>query len=506
MSTSPEYIVLTAQDVQDRVKSPTENDCACVEDGRILRQDCAWVEDGRVLAGNNQGSAAYYQQVALHTLDLSAGYQLAFNPLADNGVVVLNPAAGALLRAYQAPALLGNQAHQMTGARPAAVEAADRLAALGLLQACDRPTPVLQRQAAHTLTAWLHVTNACNLRCAYCYVSKNEEQMNEAVGRQAIEAIVRSAQRHGMRGMRLKYAGGEASLNFRLITTLHTYAQALAESHGLELDGVVLSNGVGWGERKIAALQQLGLGLMISLDGVGVYHDVQRPFIGGQGSFAAVERSLERLQALGVTPSISITISNQNAAGLAETVAYLLARQLPFTFNFYRETHQAVATADLALQDERIIAGVKAALEVIEHNLPPYNLVDTLLDLTRLDALHEHTCGVGHSYMVINHHGGVAKCHMHLEDTVADVTADDPLQLIRLNTIGIQNLPVTEKAGCRDCEWRYWCAGGCPALTYRVMGRFDVKSPNCRIYKALFPEILRLEGLRILRYSGYLTA
>ncbi len=47
-----------------------------------------------------------------------------------------------------------------------------------------------------------------------------------------------------------------------------------------------------------------------------------------------------------------------------------------------------------------------------------------------------------------------------------------------------------------------WCAGGCPALTYRVTGRFDVRSPNCRIYQALFPEVLRLEGLRLLQYAG----
>lgn len=506
MPTSSQYVILTAQGLQVQVKSPTENDCACIEDGRTLRQDCTCVEDGRMLVSNGQRETAHYQQGALHIIELAGGYRLAFNPLADIDVVVLNPAAHELLRAFRNPRPLQGRVAHLADEQPGVTEAAGRLVELGLLQACHQPTPVLQPQAAHTLTAWLHVTNACNLRCTYCYVSKDEEQMDEAVGRQAIEAIVRSAQRHGMKGIRLKYAGGEASLNLSLITTLHTYAQTLAEDNNLDLAGVVLSNGVGWGERKIAALQRLGLELMISLDGVRAYHDKQRPFIGGRGSFQAVEHSLDRLQALGVIPSISITISNQSAPGLAETVAYLLARRLPFTFNFYRETSQADASADLALQDARIITGVKAALAVIEQNLPPYNLVDTLLDLTRLDALHEHTCGVGHSYMVINHHGGVAKCHMHLADTVADVTADDPLQLIRLDTIGIQNLPVTEKAGCRDCEWRYWCAGGCPALTYRVMGRFDVKSPNCRIYKALFPEILRLEGLRILRYSGHLTA
>ena len=65
----------------------------------------------------------------------------------------------------------------------------------------------------------------------------------------------------------------------------------------------------------------------------------------------------------------------------------------------------------------------------------------------------------------------------------------------------MQNLAVEEKEGCRTCEWRYWCAGGCPLVTYKVTGRNDVKSPNCNIYKALFPAALRLEALRLLKYA-----
>ncbi|MCD6289306.1 MAG: hypothetical protein J7M34_02290 [Anaerolineae bacterium] len=37
-------------------------------------------------------------------------------------------------------------------------------------------------------------------------------------------------------------------------------------------------------------------------------------------------------------------------------------------------------------------------------------------------------------------------------------------------------------------------------VTYRVTGRYDVKSPYCNIYRALFPEVLRLEALHLLKY------
>jgi uncharacterized protein len=91
---------------------------------------------------------------------------------------------------------------------------------------------------------------------------------------------------------------------------------------------------------------------------------------------------------------------------------------------------------------------------------------------------------------------------MELERPVTDVYAADPLGVVRADTIGVRNLGVHEKQGCRDCDWRLWCAGGCAIATFRATGRYDIQSPNCGIYKALYPEALRLEGLRILKYGA----
>ena len=90
---------------------------------------------------------------------------------------------------------------------------------------------------------------------------------------------------------------------------------------------------------------------------------------------------------------------------------------------------------------------------------------------------------------------------MQIHKPLTDLDAADPLALIRADQGGIQNLPVMEKEGCKTCEWKHWCTGGCPLETHRVTGRYDVKSPNCNIYKALFPEALRLEGLRLWKYQ-----
>ena len=468
-------------------------DCACGDDG--------FVPSGMTLPPPAPGTR--FLSGSLFTARLTGDLHLAFDSRhRDLGVVVLNRPTRNLLQAFASPRTLQEGA-DLVDKHPEALRTARELVALGLLTpAGTTPTPSPFDNQPQTLTAWLHVSNQCNLRCDYCYVNKTPDEMELATGREAINAIFRSATNNNFRKVKIKYAGGEASLNFPLVLALQQHAQSLAAQHNLALDSVILSNGVAWSSRMIAALKAHDLRLMISLDGIGEFHDRQRQFSSGHGSFTHVERTLDRLAVAGVVPSISITVSNRNLAGLPQVLDYVLQRQLPFTLNFFRENECAVSFTDLTYQDEAIIAAMQAAFAVIEANLPPHSLLGALVDRARLDTMHNRTCGVGQSYLVIDQNGGIAKCHMEIEQTVTDIQAADPLQLIRLDQVGIQNLPAEEKEGCRDCEWQYWCAGGCPALTYRATGRFDIKSPNCRIYKALFPEVLRLEGLRLLKYSG----
>ncbi len=471
--------------------------------GERLDDDCACPDSG-LAAGSGRpvfdSDLPWQTTPALHRAPLPDDHSLAFNPPGPAGVVVLNEAARRVLDAYARPRLPAEVAPALPALRPPDVlDASRQLAALGLLQ----PSGLLQpagRPEPQTLTAWLHVTNACNLRCTYCYLNKTNAAMDEATGRAAVEAVFRSARHHGFRAVKLKYAGGEATLNFPLVRALHAYARALAAAQGLALREVVLSNGVGLTPAMLEFLRAEGVRLMISLDGVGAAHDAQRIFANGRGSFMSVAHSLDRALAHGVRPHLSITVTARNAGALAEAVAFALDRELLFNLNFFREND--CAAADLRADEAALLAGMRQALAVIEARLPRASLLASLVDRASFAAPHDRACGAGHSYLVIDERGGVARCQMEIEKTVADVFAEDPLGLVRAVDAGFQNIAVNEKEGCRDCEWRYWCAGGCPLLTFKATGRNDVKSPNCHIYKALYPEVLRLEGLRLLRWHA----
>lgn len=421
---------------------------------------------------------------ALQRLPLDERYAVAFVPSFSH-VVVINAATWHLLQGLPA------QDHQDTAVAAVITECYHSGLLIGAEEQTYHPT------RANTLIAWLHVTRACNLRCTYCYLAPSGETMTEATGYHVVDAIFRSARAEGFTQVQLKYAGGEATLNLQRVAAIHRYACARGQALGISVTGRLLSNGTTLTNRRLALIAELGLQLMVSLDGLPSNSAPQRPTINGQASTVAALAGIERALACGLQPTVSVTITPASASGLPQLIAQLLTYQLPFTLNFARPTQsgQPMGLAD----EERIIQGMRAAYAVIATQPPRHSLLGTLLDRTNLGARHDQPCAVGTHYLVFDPQGRVAPCQMTITEPITDAHAANPLALVRADQRGVQNLSVTHKEACQACPWRYWCAGGCALVTHRATGRYDARSPNCRIYQALYPDLLRLEGLRLLQ-------
>jgi uncharacterized protein len=427
------------------------------------------------------------------------------NPVGSGQLAVVDAQALHLLEQFRTPTLPSDVSRKASMNSSESVEEIVRLFyRLGfLVDLHQRSTN--QKDEVSTLSAWLHITNACNLRCHYCYLDKTNESMTDDIAQRSVDALLRSARKYDFKRITLKYAGGEASLNLTRVLAIHDYATQQAQQDAISLRASIFSNGVILSQRTIEEFKARQIGVTISLDGIGAYHDNQRPFLHGQASFRYVDRTISRLLANDVVPYISVTVSRRNLAGLPELMQYLLQHDLPFTISYYRDNECSTHIRDLQFEEEEMIAAMRNAFSVIEQHLPGRCLLGSLVDKANLHTMHDHTCGMGHNYLVIDQKGGIAKCHADIKQTVTTIDVEDPLLLIRNDTSGVQNYSVDEKEGCRTCDWRYWCSGGCPMLTYRMTGRSDIKSPNCNIYKALFPEVLRLEALRLLKYTVPIT-
>lgn len=354
-----------------------------------------------------------------------------------------------------------------------------------------------------TLYAWLHITDRCNLRCVYCYLPHNSIDMSLETGQRTIDATFHSALLHGFKQVFFKYSGGEPLLCFSIVKELHRYAKERAAFHNLSVDGIILSNGTLIALDIINDIKELNLKLVISLDGTRFYHNKQRSYMDNErGSFDNVAEGIKQAKEYGILPHISITITSQNLVGLPELIVWILEEDLPFKLNFYRGNVDSCNYHKLIPNDEDLIDGMLRVYEVIEQNLPQRNLLSSLIDHGNLSAPHRLPCSVGKNYLVFDSLGKIKKCQMQIGAPLTSTDVFDPLMIVQNNDKGIQNVSVDEKEGCQNCEWRYWCAGGCPLLTFRATGRYNTKSPYCYVYKTLYPSVLQLANLQSLKYPS----
>lgn len=464
----------------DLTTDTLSNDCACPE------------PSGNFMAPINRDSLYFAPSDSL-IIQLPNGFSLLFFTQMSRGPIVVNDA---VLQRYlsfvnNCKTLQEDIDYQLAGQGVlSTIEDTQRFAKIDSL-------------TLQSLTAWLHITNACNLDCPYCYVQKSNARMNWETGVSALRTLVNTVKQNKFKTLKLKYAGGEAILHYKLIQQLHDEAKLLTSASGIDLQEVILSNGVSIKPEFADWLNQSKVKLSVSIDGVGIIHDQQRPMKDGTPTFYRIERTLDKtLLPRGIQPNVTVTVTSLNAKYISEIVKWILERELPFSLNFYRENVLSKSRSELALEEEEVIEGMQNAYAEIEKNLPTYPFLSGLLDRVQVQP-HTHTCSVGKNYVVITHTGKLSQCQMHQDYALADLT-DDPEVLPLIASGPIQNISVNKKHKCQQCTFRYQCTGGCPLETYRATGRWDLQSPNCNIYQTLYPQALRLEGLRLMKIHHYL--
>lgn len=348
-------------------------------------------------------------------------------------------------------------------------------------------------ETAAPLESWLYLTRACNLVCAHCFVSKDMRRMSLETGLQAVDRLFELAEAHGHPEVKIKYAGGEPTMNWELIPALHERAKFRAQETGLRLNEVLITNATLLNHERLQFIKEEGFGLSISLDGFGEGHDRQRPVRNGNPTFERVFRSVLLALEAGLKPYLITTITRLNVDEVPALVAFALEHRLMLNLNFYRP-HDLTDT--LAADNASLTRALQEALKVIEANLPDYNFMEGLIDRSNFGAAHQHVCGAGRNYLSIDTDGSVLPCHMLTGYNLPGI----PLQMLESPRFDdFPNPPIDHRNGCNTCEWRYWCAGGCPIHAKNVTGSSNVSSPYCSVYKTIYPELVRLQALQLLQ-------
>lgn len=493
------HVLLPNHHSLDHFTTECECDCDTCDGGDYsLREDAACAAlQGAAAPHPALNPAVPLRRVDdLHFAPQGSGYTLVRSPQASSAFALLQPAARRLLDAFAQPRLPGEWQD------PLAAESIRRLYQGGFLQAATAVAPAVAPALAppkitQSLQAWLFLTRACNLACAHCFVDKDPHRMDETTGRQAVRRLFHLAQEQHYPRLSLKYAGGEPTLRWALLQNLHTLAQQLAADTGVGLKESLVTNGLALDAARLQYLKDARIHLAISLDGFGAGHDRMRPTKNGAPSFDRVLHNLRLALSLGLHPGLTITLTRLNLPDLPAFTRFALENDLDFNLNFYRPSQPGDPLMP-SLQD--LTHAILQSFAVIRQNLPARPIFQRLLDRSNFGFAHQHACSAGRHYLSIDTDGRALPCHM----LTGGYAPAQPQNLADATPAfaDFSAAPVTERSGCQECEWRSFCGGGCPLLAKALHGAAGTPSPYCSVYKALFPELLQLEALRLQRFPA----
>ncbi|NOZ94689.1 MAG: radical SAM protein [Acidobacteria bacterium] len=140
-------------------------------------------------------------------------------------------------------------------------------------------------------------TEACNLRCVYCYQGHEPKRMSPEIRRSVLAMLERLAGKDDIHRLHIDWYGGEPLAAWPIMVEIGEAAQRLAALSRKRLSMSMTTNGTLLTRERIERLTAWGCtDYQITLDGPPLEHDLRRVSLGGSGSFDKVWAALRGLR------------------------------------------------------------------------------------------------------------------------------------------------------------------------------------------------------------------
>ncbi len=407
------------------------------------------------------------------------------------------------------------------------------LARNGFVTGHGLPVPPPSRPAPRSLDLWVHVTNACNLDCPYCYIEKDGRSLSDDTARALQSSLLATVREDGVRAVHLRFAGGEPLLRFGFIRTFFEETRALLAREGATLTAAVLTNGTTVPDDAARWMRDHDVSVSVSIDGVGAAQDTMRPALGGGGSFDDLQRGLDAFVAAGLRPYALVTVSADNLDGIPALTDWLLGREMGFRYSLVRDLDGGDALLDARLPGWRPGAGLvklrrasrpsPAEAPMLEGDAlarvlrvfgecydrierampvrPSFRRTHRFCDLQWRQPI-GRACAAGERSLAVSHDGRLSPCQagLHREGSAA-LEPDTALLRMAPEVMGATFQKRSPNDTCDACRFKHSCAGGCPLLLHRRDGHVDGRSPYCEVFRFVLPRILRIAARELLEES-----
>lgn len=351
----------------------------------------------------------------------------------------------------------------------------------------------------------IDVTRACNLRCSYCFrnlddkVSTISAEMLEKI----IEYVINYAKQNRISEIHIQPWGGEPLIAFDRIAQMH---RLLNESN-IKFQISVETNGCLVTKKMAERLNEMNIGVGVSLDGLPITHNSQRPTMSDGPSYNMVYRGIKNLWDAGYKDKLGIvTVLTQNNKKYFNDILDFYTQELKinkFKLNIVKDSPNLKDKNICLTPDEYAELQLNLLNKLIKLNkagykITEFNIRDKLLNLLvrgKMNICISQGCLGGIKLIGFDQTGHIYPCDLtdYPEFSIGTIEDGDLISLISASQKTNEFFNPKHSPLCTDCAWWFYCKGGCTsALKYRNNKIEGVDKFECNVNRKLYPVLLNL--------------
>jgi uncharacterized protein len=341
----------------------------------------------------------------------------------------------------------------------------------------------------------LHVSHDCNLRCGYCFAGTGgyggeRTLMSPETAAESIDFLVRNSGERTL--LEADFFGGEPLMAWETVTAAVDYARSREEEWGKRFKFTITTNGLLLDDEKIDYINREMCNCVLSLDGREETNDRIRKTLSGGGSYGAV------------TPKFQKLVKNRNKPGFTDY--YVRGTFTAYNLDFSEDATEMARLGFRNISIEPVTAPDDRPYAIKREHIPRvFEEYDRLYSIIKngerdINFFHFNVdlkggpcvirrlrgCGCGGEYAAVTPEGELYPCHRFIgakEWRSGNVSRNG---LSREKRDYFAKTHIYSKTGCADCWARFYCSGGCNALSYERYGdarATDGESVECRLMK-----------------------
>ncbi|MCR5148509.1 MAG: radical SAM protein [Eubacterium sp.] len=352
------------------------------------------------------------------------------------------------------------------------------------LKPFDKVNPDRLDQMPHSV--YWGISSDCNFRCKYCYAdceTIKDISLHDSMSIDKYQTVIDKIKEYGF--VEIVFTGGEPLLNKNVFEMAY-YAKEKGLYCGLLTNGSLVK------KFDIENFKIFDY-VKISIDSANRDHNDR---LRGKGSFDRIVEAIKLLREYDINVHIGSVITELNKEDLEELITFLyteygvtvhtLANHIPVGRGCTDDlscSFEDLEKCDQVIMDTKWKLSQNGLYSIIQDSFFPES--------------RKVVCGMGMSEVFIDDKGDVYPCRMTYssEYYLGNILQEDFNDILDRVKDVTSKLHVDRLEGCKDCDYRYLCGGGCRIYHKAYSGSiYKNHIPICEAYKRQLKSVMLIKN------------